>query len=67
MIYPQLHELYTPIIWKQSGRLLIIELAFLLLLLSKLLCTQSASVIFIMRQNSHFAILPPPIYMFAVC
>lgn len=66
MIYPQLHELYTPIIWNQIGRLLIIELEFLLLLLSNLLCTQSASVIFIIHQDSHFVFLPSP-YIFAVC
>lgn len=60
MIYPQLHELYTPIIWNQIGRLLIIQLAFLLLLLSNLLRTQSESVMFIIRQDSHFVFLPPP-------
>lgn len=64
MVYPQLHELYTPIIWNQIGRLLIIELEFLLLLLSNVLYTQSASIIFIIHQDSHFVFLPP--YIFAI-
>lgn len=54
MIYPQLHGLYTPVIWNQIGRLFIIELEFLLLLLSNPLHTQSESIIFIIHQDSHF-------------
>lgn len=63
MIYPQLHELYTPIIWNQIGRLLIIELEFLLLLLSNLLHTQSVSLIFIICQDSPFVFSPPHAYL----